>query len=165
MEQGSSIVSVVVSLPVLLLFLCAAIDFGRMVFLNIALGDGAFAACQAACEMSEGELVPEEAVRTAQNASPALSAPGLAMQASVLYGEPRESPVSQRVFDPSTQSFEARHIEVGSRSVTVRLTLDGTYLTPVGAAVAAAKGDGEGTFSVGASFRATQSLAGGRGGT
>lgn len=154
-EAGSSAVTFVLALPILAVFLCCAIDFGRVVFLNMALEDAAHAACQEASQASsrlEGG-VAEEAVRAAVFAeAPALGADGLDVSVRVGFGEPHESLIPHHVSEGGGKGHSVRHFALSSRQIEAEVTLSGRFLTPVGAAALALQGqDPNGGFTYRAS--------------
>lgn len=154
-ERGGSVVALAVALPVLLTFLCATVDMGRTVFLGIALNDAAYAAAHAAAARPDGAISADELLAAARAGAPAVGGTGLDLSGSVFAGSEERKPVPQRVFDPGSGSFGRRPVEARSRPITVRLSLRGRYLTPVGAAVAAARGDADARFELRASFSST----------
>lgn len=155
-ELGSSAVSFVVALPVLAVFLCGAVDLGRSVFLGMALDDAAHAVCQEAASKSLAEwnsgAVAESRLRAcALEAAPALGAAGLALDVAATCGDEVEVRAMHRGFDGVEGAFRAQEVALRSREVRVEARVDGTYLTPVGAIIAAAQGAADAGFS----FRAS----------
>lgn len=142
-EAGSSAVTFVLALPILAAFLCCVIDFGRVIFLNMALEDAAHAACQEASRASSRleDGVDDEAVRAAVFAeAPALGADGLDVSVRVGLGEPRESSIPHHMKDGGGEGYSVRPFSLSSRQVDVEVTLSGRFLTPVGAAALALQG-------------------------
>lgn len=150
-QRGSSVVVFVAALPMLLLFLCAVIDLGRTVFLNLELSNAAAAVCRSA-EESE-DAVPSAAMCTevACAASPSLGADGLFLEARTTWGEVREHPYSHWLYNSETKGFSERQARTYSRDIAATLVLRGAYLTPVGQAFSAVTGNADGTFEYQAS--------------
>ena len=151
-ERGGSVVALAVALPLLLTFLCATVDLGRTVFLGIALNDAAYAAARAAAAQPDGTISTDELLAAARAGAPAVGGGGLDLAGSVFVGSEEARRVPQRVFDANAGSFEQRPVEARRRPITVQLSLRGRYLTPVGAAVAASRGDADARFELRASF-------------
>ena len=132
--------SFVLALPLLLVFLFAVVDLGRTVFLNMALGDAAHAACRAVCASGSGSAAVEVAREAALAASPSLAAEGLWLQVSVDVGDREEESYAHRLYDAEARSFVERPSKVAHRDVRVELELKGAHLTPVGSLLAEAAG-------------------------
>lgn len=145
--------SFLLALPLLLTLLFAVVDLGRTVFLGMALEDAAHAACRAVCSPGTNSGTVEAAERAAFAASPALAAEGLQLEASVDVGGREEEAYAHRLYDAGEESFRERPSMVARRSVRVDLKLRGSYLTPVGALLAAAEGRESAQFAFAASAR------------
>ncbi|OUO92120.1 hypothetical protein B5F40_01970 [Gordonibacter sp. An230] len=135
------------ALPILLLFLFAAVDLGRAVFLGMALEDAAYAACRTACEEGAEGATSEALRNAALRESPALSGDGLTLEASMQVGEVQRGFYDHRLFDEGEGSFVQRPSQTAHRPVRVILKLEGAYLTPVGAIMEAASGGAGSGFS------------------
>ncbi len=149
-EAGSSVIVFVMTLPLLLLFLCALIDFGRVVFMQMAVDDAAQAACRQACEGTSAGDSAALAQATAERAvSEALRGDGASVsaqtQASV--GAPERVEYARRRYDPQARSFIEIPSGVDSRTVKVAVRAQVVCLTPVGLAAARAAGE-DGGFRV-----------------
>ncbi|WP_232050936.1 TadE/TadG family type IV pilus assembly protein [Arabiibacter massiliensis] len=149
-ERGSSVVSFLLALPILLAFLFAVVDLGRSVFLGMALEDAAHAACRAVCSAGSGEA-EQTAREAALAASPSLAAEGLRLAVAAHVGELEEEPYVHRLYDADEGAFEERPSRTARRTVRVDLELEGSYLTPAGALIAVAEGRGDGGFAYAAS--------------
>lgn len=145
-ERGGSVVAFVVSLPILLAFLCGILDIGRAVFLRVSVDDAARAACAAASTAPVGGATPI-AYDAALGAAPALGAEGLAVDVAVEYEAEEVVAYEHRVYVDAGEAFEARPMQLLRRPVQVAVLLEGRYLTPIGDALAAAAGNAEGRFS------------------
>ena len=154
-EAGSSAVTFVMVLPLLCIFLCAALDFGRVVSCQMMLSDAAHAAADWGGEkISAGTTLPlanAAAREAALKAAPALAGDGFDVEVSC--GRPSEVGFTRRVYSPESGTFSATKVQLGSREVEARATFKGTYLTVVGRAVAAASGAADGSFSLEATAR------------
>lgn len=145
-EQGGSVVAFVVSLPILLVFLCGVLDVGRAVFLRVAVDDAAHAACAAVSTAPAGGATPI-AYDAALRAAPALGAEGLAMRVVVEYEAEEVVSYDHHVYVDAGESFETRPVRLLRQPVEVAVRLEGRYLTPIGNALAAVAGNVEGRFS------------------
>ncbi len=136
-------------LPLLALFLCAALDFGHVVLCQIALSDAAHAAASWGCEkISQGTNLPlsaDAARKAALEAAPSLEGDGFNLQIDT---SARSSKVgfSRKTFSEEDGGFVTQNVQLESRDVTVHATFSGTYLTVVGKAVAMASGSSNGLF-------------------
>ncbi len=146
-DCGSSVVSFLMGLPLLLLFLFAVVDLGRTAFLYAGAQDGAHAACQAAAQAQDGVVSGEVLCAAAVRACPALSSPDLRIAAAPRYGDLETATYAHRVYNSDTGRFEEVPAHVSRKKVEVVLTVRGGYLTPLGNLMAAAAGSGDGTFS------------------
>lgn len=147
LERGSSVVTFVVALPLLLLFLFAVVDLGRTVFLSMALNDAAYAACRAVSQHPAGEGLGERAREAALVASPALGGDGLRLEASVRFDAPQDRAYTHRFYNAATGSFDERASKTTSQAVEVTLELAGSYLTPLGTVLSQASGTADGRFA------------------
>ncbi len=145
-ERGGSVVAFVVSLPILLVFLCGILDIGRAVFLRVSVDDAARAACIAASTAPVGGATPI-AYDAVLRAAPALGAEGLVVDVVVEYGAEEVVAYDHRVYVDAGESFEACPVRLLRRPVEVAVRLEGRYLTPIGNALAAVAGNAEGRFS------------------
>lgn len=154
-EAGSSAVTFVMVLPLLCIFLCAALDFGRVVSCQMMLSDAAHAAADWGGEkISAGTALPlvnAAAREAALKAAPALAGDGFDVEVSC--SRPLEVGFTRRVYSPESGTFSATKVQLESREVEACATFKGTYLTVVGRAVAAAGGAADGSFSLEATAR------------
>lgn len=149
-EAGSSVIVFVMTLPLLLLFLCALIDFGRVVFVQMAVDDAAQAACRRACEGTSAGDSASSAQGAAERAvSEALGGDGAAIsvQTQVGVGVVEHVEYARRCYDPQAQSFAEVPSGVDSRKVEVSVKAQVAGLTPVGAGAARLAGQ-DGGFRV-----------------
>lgn len=153
-ERGSSVVTFVVALPLLLLFLFAVVDLGRSVFLSMALDDAAHAACREASGHPAGDVAESQLREAAFAAAPALDRAGLRLGVSVRYGEMEDRAYAHRFYNDATGAYDERTSYARSRPVEVSLELAGQYLTPLGAALSGgSEGEGAGRFAFHAQVR------------
>lgn len=141
-ERGSSVVTFVIALPLLLLFLFAVVDLGRSVFLSMALDDAAHAVCREASEHPAGDVEESQLRKAAFAAAPALDRDDVRLDVSVRYGEVEDRTYAHRFYDEATGTYDERASHARSRSVEVELVLEGGYLTPLGAALPGGVGSG-----------------------
>ena len=152
-EVGSSVVTFVMVLPLLSLFLCAALDFGRVITCQMMLSDATYAACAYGTgKVSQGAALPidaQAARQAALDAAPALAGSGFEVDVSC--DRASEVGFTRRIYSPESGSFASRSVRLSSCEVTAHATFKGRYLTVVGWAVAAASGAADGSFSLEAS--------------
>ena len=164
-EAGSSAVTFVMVLPLLCIFLCAALDFGRVVSCQMMLSDAAHAAVDWGGEkISAGTTLPlvnAAAREAALKAAPALSGDGFDVEVSC--SRPSDVGFTRRVYSSGSGTFSTTNVQLSSREVEARATFTGTYLTVVGRAVAVASGAADGSFSLEATaWRSAYEPEGGR---
>lgn len=147
-ERGSSIVLFVATLPLLLAFACAILDFGRMVFLSIEF-DAALSAACASAQLRPGSIADEDRAREdVLRAAPALAVEDLDVDVVVSFGGEASVDYGHYLWDESTDAFSTRLSHVVSSSYVWEGRLNGCYLTPVGQWVAQAQGDAAAGFSL-----------------
>lgn len=144
--RGGSAVSFVIALPLLLVFLFAVVDVGRTVYLHMALADAAHAACQTACASRASEVSPSALREAACTAAPALAASNLRLSIEVRRDKAENLAYEHRVYNMTTGAFEAHPSQVERQTFYVELSLEGSYLTPLGSALSSAGGPGGGMF-------------------
>lgn len=135
-ERGSSVVTFVVALPLLLMFLFAVVDLGRSVFLSMALNDAAHAVCREASGHPSGDVAESQLRAAAFAAAPALDHDDVRLDMSVRFGEYEDRAYAHWFYNDATEAYDERTSYVRSRPVEVALVLEGSYLTPLGAVLA-----------------------------
>lgn len=137
-------------LPLLAVFLCAALDFGRVVICQMMLTDASYAALSWSCDqVSQGARTPlaaDAARHAALAAAPALDGSGLSVDVAV--GEASEERLVRRMYSEESDSFTKENVRLAACNVKARAKLKAPYLTPVGRAVAVAGGSSDGTFAL-----------------
>lgn len=146
-EHGSSVVTFVLALPLLVVFLFAIMDVGRTVFLHMALADAAHAACQVVVDDSEDGVTQSALREAALTAAPALAVEGLSVSVKVRYGDTQTESYGHRLYDEESAAFEKRISQIEKREVVVTVGLEGSYLTPLGNALSVAQGRSDSGFS------------------
>lgn len=146
LEQGGSVVSLVVTLPLLLVFLFAVLDIGRTIFLNMALQEAAYAACRVVADEQDPTVSEKALIYAAKQASPGLNDAGLVLNLELKRGNREVVPFVQHRYQSPTQSFEEYPAQASWVNVEVVLTLEGRYLTPLGILLAGQRGDSKAGF-------------------
>lgn len=147
-ERGGSAVIAVVVLPLLLVFLFAVIDLGRIVFFHAELNTATHAVCQRLKADEGGISSLDELKREAFQASPALSAEGVNTSITYVVGPVEESTFAQKIYDRDKKAFDLRQGSVQKRTLSVEMTLRAHYLTPLGSALEAVSGTQGSGFEV-----------------
>ncbi len=149
-EAGSSVIMFVMALPLLVVFLCALIDFGRVVFVQMAIDDAAQAACRQACEnTSAGKSASAAQAAAERVVSEALrgEAAATSVQVRARVGDAERVEYVRRRYSPQAREFAEVSAGVDSRKVEVSVKADVASLTPIGSAAARAVGT-DGRFRV-----------------
>ena len=109
----------VAAMPLLLAFLFAAIDLGRVAFLGAEASTAAHAVCRCVEAAPSAAGSPDRLREAALEAAPSL---GAAVEREIAY----------RLHDDEDGSFAVRALRARTRSVAVELTVRARYLTPLG---------------------------------
>lgn len=140
----------VMVLPLLAVFLCAALDFGRVVICQMMLTDASYAALSWSCDqVSQGARTPlaaDAARRATLAAVPALDGSDLIVD--VVVGEASEEGFVRRMYSEESDSFMQESVRLAACDVKAHAKLKAPYLTPVGRAVALAGGSSDGMFAL-----------------
>lgn len=134
----------VMSLPLVLLLLCAVLDFGRLVFLHMELENAAAHICR---EVEEGTMTTWEAdvlSAVAFEVSPSLEVDGLSLSADLDFAESEERSYVHRFYGGVGDGFVGRLSHTRERPFGVTLSLEGECLTPIGGLMAPAFGGVDG---------------------
>ena len=126
-ERGGSVVVAVAAMPLLLAFLFAAIDLGRVAFLGAEASTAAHAVCRCVEAAPSAAGSPDRLREAALEAAPSLGAAELE-----LVGDAVEREIAYRLHDDEDGSFAVRALRARTRSVAVELTVRARYLTPLG---------------------------------
>ena len=141
--EGSSAVTFVMALPLLVGLLCGVADIGRAAFLGMEADSAAQAACRFAAErVARGDGAPTgaDALSAALEQSPSLSADGVRCSVRVRMVPVQAATVQRRTFDPDCGRFDTDAAQFAQSRVDVELRVDAACLTPVGAVALAAAG-------------------------
>lgn len=136
----------IVALPLLLVFLFAVIDLGRVVFLGAEANTAAYAVCRRVEDRPETARSHEALQEAAVEASPSLAGEGLKLEVVAAVGEIEERTFVYRLRDGEDDSFSERPARTQTRSVEVHLAVGAGYLTPLGTLIASAQGKPEASF-------------------
>ena len=151
-QQGSSVVTFLLVLPLLCGLICAIIDFGRFAYLQLELNSATQAACSNACNNSlngvSGTAMKNKLASSIQN-DPEFSRSGFNCKVDVQLKNKSNTKFdsfsytgSQSYSASSSGSFTSREVSLKSYEVIVNSTLSCAYLTPIGAALSSAAGSG-----------------------
>ncbi len=135
-ELGSSAVIAVVSVPLLLVFLFAIVDLGRVVFLQAELDTAAHAVCRYAKACGNLSPAADELTSVALAASPSLEDAGIQLSVDVSSSGEEEGAYEHRVYDRARSTFEKLTVKTTTRRIEAVLEAKGSYLTPLGPALA-----------------------------
>lgn len=141
----------VVAMPILLTFLFAAIDLGRVVFLGSEAGTAAHAVCRRVTTRPASASSPDELREAAVEAAPSLAGEGLDLSLDVGVGDVEECALAYRLYDDEAGSFLPRTVRTRTRPVEATVAVSGRYLTPLGALLS--RGAGEAAFRCSAQAR------------
>lgn len=122
----------VMSLPLVLLFLCVALDFGRLVFLHMELENAAANICR---DLEEGTMAARETDAlhaVAFEVSPALETADLALSVDFEFAESEERSYVHRFYSRADDGFVGRISHTREKPFEVILSLEGECLTPIG---------------------------------
>lgn len=150
-EAGGSVIVFVMALPLIALFLCALIDLGRVVFIQMAIDDAAQAACRLACEgvsAGDGAASAQSAAERAVSAALQTDPAAISTQVQANVGAVERVEYSRRRYSVQDRRFVEAASGVESRKVEVAVTARITSLTPIGHACARATGVDDGRFCV-----------------
>ncbi len=150
-EAGSSVIVFVMTLPLLLLFLCVLVDFGRVVFVQMAIDDAAQDACRLAADgITAGSSVSSAQVSAEKAVSEALRADSaaLSMQVRADIGAIENVRYDRQRYSAQERGFVGTACSVDSRKIEVFVKAGIACLTPVGAACARLSGNDDGKFQV-----------------
>lgn len=135
-QRGGSVVVLVMSLPLVLLLLCAALDFGRLVFLHMELENAAANICR---DVEEGTMTTcgvDALSAVAFEVSPSLEADGLTLSIDFDFAESEEGSYRHRFYSRVDDGFVGRLSHTRERPFEVTLSLEGDCLTPIGGLMA-----------------------------
>lgn len=152
-ERGGSVVVAAVALPLLLTFLLALLDIGRVVFLAAETDTAAHAVRCLVEAQAESASRPGDLDRSAREASPSLGGEGLELDIVASVGEVERREYGHKLFDGKERAFFERSAQVSTRPLEVTVSVRGYYLTPVGALIAQASGVPDASFSCKAHVR------------
>ena len=141
----------VVAMPILLTFLFAAIDLGRVVFLGAEAGTAAHAVCRRVAARPASASSSDELREAAVEAAPSLAGEGLDLSIDVDVGDVEECSFAYRLYDDEADSFLSRTIRTRTRPVEASVAVRGRYLTPLGTLLS--KGADGAAFSCSAQAR------------
>ena len=159
-QQGSSVVTFLLVLPLLCGLICAIIDFGRFAYLQLELNSATQAACSNACNSSlngvSGTAMKNKLASSIQN-DPEFSRSGFNCKVDVQLKNKSNTKFdsfaytgSQSYSASSSDSFTSREVSLKSYEVIVNSTLSCAYLTPIGAALSSAAKMGSGNIELNA---------------
>ena len=120
-ERGGSVVVAVAAMPLLLAFLFAAIDLGRVAFLGAEASTAAHAVCRCVEAAPSAAGSPDRLREAALEAAPSLGAAELELSAAAEVGDAVEREIAYRLHDDEDGSFAVRTLRARTR-----------YLTPLG---------------------------------
>ncbi len=131
-EFGGSIVMFVAAVPVLLVFMCAVVDIGRIIVLHAALDDAAHAIAQKVAVSPVLESNDTKILKTAFDAAPALAAQELQLDVKIYYEDAALDLYVGQTYDASLDSFVEYESPLLRQQAQVELKLTGSYLTVLG---------------------------------
>ncbi len=133
----------VMTLPLIVLFLCALIDFGRVVFMQMAIDEAAQAACRRASEQistGDGASSARAAAERSVSESFRLAGTGVSVQVQASVGTLERVGYSRQRYSAQEHGFAEVPSSVDSRKVEVAVKAQVACLTPLGSAAAGAAG-------------------------
>lgn len=136
----------VMALPLLLVFLFAVVDLGRVVFLRAEADTAAHAVCRQVQEQGVGAL-PEDLQAAALAAAPSLAGDSIRISIERSFGPVESRERTHRIYDQASNTFAERSAHMEVRSVEVSIRIEGRYLTPLGSLLASSEGLSDAVFS------------------
>lgn len=140
-ERGQATVETMLFLPILIVFLLFLFDMGRYVIIWTSVEQASARVATMSYEQISGPDALQAARSAALQAAPNLDPSKLAV--AVDEGHPSDSSYSHKLYDEGTGTFESRPSTVSTLPVTFTVTYDDTWLTFIGGAISAARGNGE----------------------
>lgn len=139
-ERGGSVVVAAVALPLLLTFLLAIGDIGRVVFLGAEANTAAHAVRRAVEERPDMISRPGDLYATALDASPLLAGNEVELRVHVEVGDAEEQAYGHKLFDRGERAFFERPARVRTRDITADVSVQGRYTTVVGMLISRLQG-------------------------
>lgn len=131
-ERGGSAVVAVAAMPLLLAFLFAAIDLGRIAFLGAEASTAAHAVCRYVEATPSAAAFPDRLRQAALEAAPSLGAAELELSVAAEVGDAVEREIAYRLHDDEDGSFAVRNVRARTCPIAVELSVRARYLTPLG---------------------------------
>ena len=136
----------VVALPLLLVFLFAVIDLGRLAFLSAEINTAAHAVCRLVEERPQLAQQAKALRQAAREASPSLSTEDIDLLVFAQVGDQTEQAYEYRIHDSSSRGFARIPSQVKVRPLKVIIEIRTSYITEIGAALSLAQGMSDGEF-------------------
>lgn len=145
-ERGGSVILAAVALPLLLTFLLAIVDIGRVVFLGAEVNTAAHAVRRAVEENPDALARPDDLYAVAMRASPSLASDEVELSVRVRVGDAKDQAYGHKLFDRDKRDFFERPARVRTRDIEADVSVRGHYLTVVGMLISGLQGASDQVF-------------------
>ena len=151
-EQGSSVVSFVMVLPLLAVLTGAIVDLGRIALAGIELDCATQAVSRwASTDVSQGSarvFSDASASGVLRESSSALRLPDFDCKASVYCSDVERTSYERKSYNEKSGSFQQQSDAIACVEVSVCSTLTGRCITPIGNALVGLSGSDAGRFTL-----------------